>query len=58
MPRRLTSEECVVWIGDYGKGDTPGPMPNPEVKVFYAEGTVGLADGRIGRRQSIQCTLS
>jgi hypothetical protein len=26
-------------FGGYGEGETPGPIPNPEVKPFSADGT-------------------
>jgi hypothetical protein len=28
-------------FGDYGKGDTPVPIPNTVVKTLYADGTAG-----------------
>ena len=37
-------------LSDYGGGGTPDPIPNSEVKPSSADGTVGLADGRAGRR--------
>ncbi len=35
---------------DHGRGGTPGPIPNPEVKPPSADGTAGIARGRPGRR--------
>ena len=32
-------EEYPLLVSDYGKGGTPGPIPNPEVKPFSADGT-------------------
>ena len=34
----------LVWVvhvafGGFGEGETPGPIPNPEVKPFSADGT-------------------
>ena len=34
----------------HGRGDTPGPVPNPEAKPPRAESTAGAARGRAGRR--------
>ena len=36
--------------GDPGGGDTPGSMPNPEVKPSSADGTAEGIRGRVGRR--------
>ena len=30
---------CVETFGGFGEGETPGPIPNPEVKPFSADGT-------------------
>ena len=30
---------CVETFGGFGEGETPGPIPNPEVKLFSADGT-------------------
>ena len=38
-------------VGGHSRGGTPGSIPNPEVKPSRADGTVGLADGRAGRRR-------
>ena len=41
-------EPADVFSG-YGGGGTPDPIPNSEVKPSSADGTVGLADGRVRR---------
>ena len=37
--------------GDDGKEDPPVPIPNTEVKLFYAESTCRVTTGRIGNRR-------
>ncbi len=37
--------------GGHGGGDTPGSMPNPEVKPSSADGTAGGTRGRVGHCQ-------
>ena len=51
--RDLVIEACVRIIsscGDQSLGETPGPIPNPEVKPAIAESTAASGCGRIGRR--------
>ncbi len=31
--------QFLRFLGDYGEGETPVPIPNTEVKPFYADGT-------------------
>ena len=38
-------------VGGHGRGGTPGPMPNPEVKPPSADGTAERVRGRAGRRR-------
>ena len=33
--------ECPTLVSDHGRGGTPGPIPNPEVKPPSADGTAG-----------------
>ena len=40
-----------IVIGDNREVDTPGHMPNPEVKHFIADGTAEGIRGRVGRCQ-------
>ena len=35
----------------HGRGGTPGPIPNPEVKPPSADGTAESVRGRAGRRR-------
>lgn len=37
--------------GGHGRGGTPGPIPNPEVKPPSADGTAERVRGRAGRRR-------
>ena len=37
--------------GDHSEEDTPVPIPNTAVKGLCGDGTVGLARGRVARRQ-------
>ena len=37
--------------GGHGRGGTPGPVPNPEVKPPSADGTAEEVRGRAGRRR-------
>ena len=43
--------ERPTLVGGHGRGGTPGPIPNPEVKPPSADGTAGQARGRAGRRR-------
>ena len=40
-----------MFSGGQSERETPGPMPNPEVKPVSADGTVWGTYGRVGRRQ-------
>ena len=42
--------ECPVPASGHGRGGTPGPIPNPEVKPPSADGTAERVRGRAGRR--------
>ena len=42
--------ECPSLVSDHGRGGTPGPIPNPEVKPPSADGTAERVRGRAGRR--------
>ena len=37
--------------GDHSEEETPVPIPNTAVKGLCGDGTVGLARGRVARRQ-------
>ena len=39
-------------LGDYGRGVTPVPIPNTEVKPSRADDTAPLRGGKVGRRQA------
>ena len=49
LPKRLKEKNvCILWkhsvynhSGDDSKEDPPVPIPNTEVKLFYAESTYG-----------------
>ena len=40
-----------MFSGGQSERETPGPMPNPEVKPASADGTVWGTHGRVGRCQ-------
>lgn len=42
--------EYPLLVSDYGREGTPGPIPNPEVKLPSADGTAEEVRGRAGRR--------
>ena len=44
------THECPVPASGHGRGGTPGPIPNPEVKPPSADGTAERVRGRAGRR--------
>ena len=43
--------ERPLLAGGHGRGGTPGPVPNPEVKPPSADGTAEEVRGRAGRRR-------
>ena len=48
---RDAAPQAELTSGDHSEVEPPGPIPNPEVKRFSANGseTIGLV--RVGRRQ-------
>ena len=44
--------------GDHSKVEPPGPIPNPEVKRFCADGSWTIGPVRVGRRQFFMLILS
>ena len=38
--------------GSYREEVTPGPIPNPEAKLFIADNTADCICGNVGRRQA------
>lgn len=52
----LTIDYCLRQSGDHSKVEPPGPVPNPEVKHFCADGSWAIGPVRVGRRQFI-CPL-
>ena len=48
--KTLVIQECPLLVSDHGRGGTPGPIPNPEVKLPSADGTAEEVRGRAGRR--------
>ena len=42
---------CLSFAGDHGGAVIPVPIPNTEVKGSIAEGSVGPAHARVGRRR-------
>ena len=44
--------------GDHSKVEPPGPIPNPEVKRFCADGSWTIGPVRVGRRQFIMPLVS
>ena len=47
------SRHCLRQSGDHSKVEPPGPVPNPEVKHFSADGSWTIGPVRVGRRQVI-----
>ena len=45
----LLSSHCS---GSYREEVTPGPIPNPEAKLFIADNTASFRCGNVGRRQA------
>ena len=41
----------IPFAGGHREAVIPVPIPNTEVKGLFAEGTAGLARGRVGRRR-------
>ena len=37
--------------GGHSREEPPGPIPNPEVKLFCADGSGTIGPVRVGRRQ-------
>jgi hypothetical protein len=52
----MTIDYCLRQSGDHSKVEPPGPVPNPEVKHFCADGSWAIGPVRVGRRQFI-CPL-
>ena len=48
--KTLVIQEYPLLVSDHGRGGTPGPIPNPEVKPPSADGTAEEVRGRAGRR--------
>ena len=46
-------ETSVPASGDHSRVEPPGPVPNPEVKRFSADGSWTTGPVRVGRRQVI-----
>ena len=38
----------VILLGDYRRDETPVPIPNTEVKISFADGTVHKSTGEYG----------
>ena len=43
---------CSLCSGSYREEVTPGPIPNPEAKLFIADNTADFICGNVGRRQA------
>jgi hypothetical protein len=47
----MTIDNRLRRSGDHSKVEPPGPIPNPEVKRFCADGSWTIGPVRVGRRQ-------
>ena len=56
MPPEVGSKKLLRNSGGHSKVEPPGPVPNPEVKHFSADGSWAIGPVRVGRRQVI-CPL-
>ncbi len=54
--RPKDKQDSLRQSGDHSKVEPPGPVPNPEVKHFSADGSWAIGPVRVGRRQFI-CPL-
>ena len=51
FPLNFNLPDFLRKSGDHSKVEPPGPIPNPEVKRFCADGSWTIGPVRVGRRQ-------
>ena len=58
FPLNFTLPDPLRESGGHSKVEPPGPIPNPEVKRFCADGSWTIGPVRVGRRQFFMPLLS